>query len=526
MARRSSSGIIGTWADIQRQRKRQAEAQERAWRAAHEEQQRAQRAATRAHARDQREAQRAYQQSREADAGARTAELDARVARITGVLRAVLAAQPFQLSRLQREAVIPPFAPGPLAVPVIPPDPRAYEVPAPAGLRGISPAARRAHQESARRAGAQYEHDCRAAAAADEQRQRQLADYYRQYEDWAARQRQAVADHNARLLQVSDQMAAGDADALREYFGAALCTSPGWPADFPSRVQLAWDPDAAHLVADWELPGFDVVPAVSRLRYVKADDREIQIARPPGERKGIYRQVLAQCGLAVLAEAFRADHARRVATVTVNGFVQAADPATGRRTKAFVLTVTVGRAALSRVDLARADPVACLEGLLGQLSARPEKPAPVHPARLAAAPSAEPADDSGAGPGSGSLLRMDPLDFEDLVAELFQAMGMEVMTTARSGDGGVDVRAMDPDPIRGGKIVVQVKRYSHTLPPSPVRDLYGTMLHEGATRGILVTTAEPGPGAREFAAGKPLSLIGGRQLAGLLDEYGIGSYTV
>jgi len=29
----------------------------------------------------------------------------------------------------------------------------------------------------------------------------------------------------------------------------------------------------------------------------------------------------------------------------------------------------------------------------------------------------------------------------------------------------------------------------------PVRDLYGTMMHEGAAKGILVTTAEFGPSA-------------------------------
>ena len=42
------------------------------------------------------------------------------------------------------------------------------------------------------------------------------------------------------------------------------------------------------------------------------------------------------------------------------------------------------------------------------------------------------------------------------------------------------------------------------------------MLHEGATKGILVTTAEFGPSAQEFAAGKPLTLIGGKQLTDLL----------
>ncbi|MGI8448707.1 MAG: restriction endonuclease [Streptosporangiaceae bacterium] len=234
--------------------------------------------------------------------------------------------------------------------------------------------------------------------------------------------------------------------------------------------------------------------------------------------------MLAQCGLAVLLDVLRIDVRRLAAVVTVNGYVSHPDPATGRNAKVFVLTVTAGPSDLSRLDLARADPVACLRGLRGQLSARPEKAAPVQPAQLASQGTPERADSHDA--GEVNLLEMDPVDFEDLVAELFQAMGMQVMTTARSGDGGVDINAMDPDPIRGGKIVIQVKRYRVTLPPGPVRDLYGIMLHEGATRGILVTTTEPGPSARECAGGKPLTLIGGQQLTGLLARHGTGNYVI
>jgi restriction system protein len=186
--------------------------------------------------------------------------------------------------------------------------------------------------------------------------------------------------------------------------------------------------------------------------------------------------------------------------------------------------VTAARAGFTHLDLSQVDPVSCLEGLRGQLSPRPEDLKPVYPVHLAAASASEPSDDIGA--GQSDLLTLDPIDFEDLVAALFKAMGMEVMTTERSGDGGVDVRAMDPDPIRGGKLVIQVKRYRSTIPPAPVRDLYGTMLHEGATKGILVTTAEFGPSAQEFAAGKPLTLIGGTQLVDLLARYGVGQYTV
>jgi restriction system protein len=52
------------------------------------------------------------------------------------------------------------------------------------------------------------------------------------------------------------------------------------------------------------------------------------------------------------------------------------------------------------------------------------------------------------------------------------------------------------------------------------------MLHEGAIKEILFTTAEFGPSAQEFAAGKPLTLISGSQLVDLLAQYGIGWQTV
>ena len=524
MARSRNSGVLGAWAEAQRRQQRLHEAQQRAWRAEQLAQERAQRAAIRASARDQREAQRDYQHGREMDAATRTGELDAQVAGLAGILQSVLAAPPFRLEQLMQEVAIPPFAPGPLAVPVVMPDQRAYQVQPPSGLRALSSAARREHQETCRRAQAQFEHDYQQAAQADERRQRQLTDYYHQYQTWAESERRRIIDHNGQVRLIGHQMASGDRDAVCEYFATALYASAGWPEGFPRRARASWDHSEKHLVVDWELPDSGIVPAVSRYRYIKSDDRETQIPRPAGERKSIYRNALAQSALAVLAEIFRADHGRVVSNATVNGFVSTADPATGRRSKVFLLTVTAARVAFTRLDLSRVAPVSCLEGLRGQLSPRPEDLKPVHPVQLAAAAASEPSDDIGA--GQSDLLILDPIDFEDLVAALFKAMGMEVMTTERSGDGGVDVRAMDPDPIRGGKLVIQVKRYCSTIPPAPVRDLYGTMLHEGATKGILVTTAEFGPSAQEFAAGKPLTLIGGTQLVDLLARYGVGQYTV
>ena len=54
---------------------------------------------------------------------------------------------------------------------------------------------------------------------------------------------------------------------------------------------------------------------------------------------------------------------------------------------------------------------------------------------------------------------------------------------------------------------------------SAVRDLYGTVLNEGAAKGILVSTSGNGSSSFVFAQNKPLQLIVGRELIYLLAEH-------
>ncbi|WP_380284463.1 restriction endonuclease [Kitasatospora purpeofusca] len=119
------------------------------------------------------------------------------------------------------------------------------------------------------------------------------------------------------------------------------------------------------------------------------------------------------------------------------------------------------------------------------------------------------------------LLEMDPIEFERLIARLMESMGMRVELTARSKDGGVDVRGIDTDPFRGGNVIVQVKRYRDTVTPSAVRDLFGTLQHDReATKAVLVTTSKFGPSSHQFVSGKPITLINGSELVGLLKHHG------
>lgn len=123
-----------------------------------------------------------------------------------------------------------------------------------------------------------------------------------------------------------------------------------------------------------------------------------------------------------------------------------------------------------------------------------------------------------------NLAAMDWEDFEHLIRELFEEAfseaGAEVRVTQASRDGGIDAVIFDPDPLRGGKIVVQAKRYTNVVGVSAVRDLYGTLLNEGANKGILVTTSDYGPDAYKFAEGKPLQLLNGGNLLHLLEQHG------
>lgn len=510
---RRSSGLVGVWAEAQRQQQRQQEARIRSATQQQREYERQQRAYARDAARANREQQAEYRRQREAEAQRRTAELDARVAALEGLLVAGCRAPAFRTSALSRAADVEPFAPGQLAFPVPMPDPARYQ---PQG--GGWSAGRRAAAQ--REAQARYEHDLRAAQHAEGQRQQHLAAYRQQYDAWAGGQLAEVRAHNAGVATMASALRDGEPEAVVDYFSAALYASTAWPEGFPRQVSAAFDRAAGQLVLDWELPGFDVVPEVKSVRFVPSQDQEKETARPVTQRRALYRGVLAQCVLLVVRDLFVADEFRTVRSVVVNGFVDDFDPATGQEARVYLASVPAERTDFDALNLELVSAVDCVtEALRGQLSARPDQRAAVRPPRFP--------DQVGSGVvshGGGEepdLLAMDPVEFERLVAELFRARGMQALMTQRSNDGGVDVDALDPDPISGGKIIVQVKRYRNTVPPTAVRDLYGTVQGAGANKGVLVTTSGFGPGSYTFANGKPLTLVSGAELVELLHQHGL-----
>jgi Restriction endonuclease len=290
---------------------------------------------------------------------------------------------------------------------------------------------------------------------------------------------------------------------------------------------VGFDPEAKILVIDYRLPSPSEIPTLERVTFVKSRGELTEKHIPESKRKSMFDDICCQITLRTIHEIFEADEVDAISAVTFNGWVEAVNPSTGREERNCILSVQAHKAEFLAFDLARVEPRACFKALKGVAASSLAGLAPVRPILVLDSndrrfvPSREVVSELD---DSVNLASIPWEEFEHLVRELFAKIfsgdGAEVHVTQASRDGGVDAIALDPDPIKGGKIVIQAKRYTNTVGVSAVRDLYGTVVNEGANRGILVTTSNYGPDAYKFAQGKPLTLLNGSNLLALLADHG------
>jgi len=117
------------------------------------------------------------------------------------------------------------------------------------------------------------------------------------------------------------------------------------------------------------------------------------------------------------------------------------------------------------------------------------------------------------------LYALSPAAFEKFVADLFRKKGYQVTLRGRSGDHGVD---LEIERSENRRAIVQCKRYRNPIGPDIIRELFGTMIHEGVHHAFLVTTADISPAARYWARNKPMTLIDGPTLVKIADSLHAG----
>ncbi|MBN2182729.1 MAG: restriction endonuclease [Sedimentisphaerales bacterium] len=105
------------------------------------------------------------------------------------------------------------------------------------------------------------------------------------------------------------------------------------------------------------------------------------------------------------------------------------------------------------------------------------------------------------------------IKLEKAIAELYNKIGYSVQMTKASGDEGIDLILSKKDET----IVVQCKGHEKPIGVGVVRDLYGSMMHYGANKAILVCPAGFTKGVVQFMTNKPIQLISADDLIRISD---------
>lgn len=331
---------------------------------------------------------------------------------------------------------------------------------------------------------------------------------------------------NNRILEHKKRYFDHDPEAISDYCEMVLSRSD-YPDFFPREWDLQYQPASKIVVIDYSLPNKDDLPTLKSVKYVISKDEFTESYISASEASNLYDELLYQIALRTIHELYEADSINALGSIVFNGWVDSVDKATGNNFNACIMSLQASKEEFLAINLAKVDPRVCFKQLKGVGSSKLHGLSPIAPIISLEKEDKRFVSAYDVAEGiceSDNLAVMDWQDFEHLIREMFHkefsTNGGEVKITQASRDGGVDAVAFDPDPIRGGKIVIQAKRYANVVGVSAVRDLYGTTMNEGATKGILVTTSDYGPDAYEFARGKPLTLLNGSNLLHLLEKHG------
>lgn len=100
------------------------------------------------------------------------------------------------------------------------------------------------------------------------------------------------------------------------------------------------------------------------------------------------------------------------------------------------------------------------------------------------------------------MLSFSPREFEEMVCGLLDKQGYKVKLTKQTRDGGKDIIVVQKSFLGEFCIYVECKKYDISRPISVglIRELYGTVMVDNATAGMIVTTSHFTRDAKEYSA--------------------------
>jgi restriction system protein len=315
-------------------------------------------------------------------------------------------------------------------------------------------------------------------------------------------------------------------EAVEQYLEMAMQQSV-YPDSIPRNAELEYHRDNRTLFVAMELPHPDAIPREKGL-VSDAITKQYRITEySPAERSALYKDIVFKFILRTFHELFAADEAEVVDAISLNAWVRTLNLGNGQYENICIATLFSSRAEFSTVNLAQVDPALCFRFLKGVSAPELSDLTPIPTQFTISKKTKEQV------PTRKQLEPIDPdknlantgwVEFQNLMMELFgkefEQADTDLKLIASSPENGVEAVGLDPDPVRGGRVIFVARRSTKPVSVSAVRELFGSVIHEGAIKGILASTADFTPEAYEFARNKPLSLLNGSTLLGLFEKHG------
>ena len=339
---------------------------------------------------------------------------------------------------------------------------------------------------------------------------------FAEFQEAEEKRRTQLEQENAAIREFQIGLKGGKHAPVLSYFQEVIDGSLKGEPDAVS-AELGYSPDSKHLVVDLELPDLRTIPEEIGYKYVKTADRIDPVPRPAAKRKELYSHLICQIALKCLDTVFRSGRSDRCRGLPhgerhagydrpCNRTGHSGLPAVGPYHRGY-LPISQTRSGSARALFAFPEGIGLARSCGAFASEAVGRGLNMVDPRFIETMDVMSGLDQTPEPDGAFTHRVRRVHYQLVLHHGIRYASDAAIQGWRSGLRRVRLAAN-----LGGKVIIQAKRYKNTVGVSAVRDLFGTVQNEGASKGILVTTSGYGKASFEFARGKPLELLDGGNL--------------
>ena len=347
---------------------------------------------------------------------------------------------------------------------------------------------------------------------------------YKLYEANEADRKNRIKVHNLQVeetVKTRKELYKNKDATLISNYKAEILNNIKYPFEFKKCINTGYCRESKKLVIDYLLPDINIAPNTLKYEYKKVVDSIRPIPINEKEKNNIYNEVVYSIALNTIKNIFDKDIYNNIDTIVFNGYKNDIDLATGQDISPYIISAMVDKDTFNNIDINRIDKYICLkETMQGRINIDSKKVLN----SITPICKCDYLNKSVLNNSSINLLEVDQFMLEDLVATLFKNMGYDVLQTNKTNDGGIDCILNHYDPIVGGKVIAQVKRYKNNIDIAKIREFESVLRNSDAMKGIFISTSNFSSGCEKFAFENNISLINGDSLVDYFNQYGINSY--